>query len=115
MTRTEVLPHDNRGSIAIAGHEIVSETNKPSSFLPNNSDTVKSTDNAEKVEGLKQKLEVDQILREQFPSPASSPEPTTILGMMSKFNKSVQFGEEVTSFAPRSESTRMINFKIPPR
>ena len=58
------------------------------------------------------KIEMDKLLREQFPSPVGSPEPTAILGMMPRFNKSINFNDELTSFAPKGESTRMINFKV---
>merc|ERR1719318_1985467 len=56
-----------------------------------------------------------ELLREKFPSPISedpSPDRTEMVGMMPKFNESVWDGD-VTSFFPRGESTRAINFPIP--
>eukprot|EP00090_Calanus_glacialis_P001034 TRINITY_DN10737_c1_g1_i1.p1 TRINITY_DN10737_c1_g1~~TRINITY_DN10737_c1_g1_i1.p1 ORF type:complete len:1585 (-),score=559.88 TRINITY_DN10737_c1_g1_i1:230-4717(-) len=56
-----------------------------------------------------------ELLREKFPSPISedpSPDRTELVGMMPKFNESVWDGD-VTSFFPRGESTRAINFPIP--
>ena len=67
---------------------------------------------------LREKLEMDRLLREKFPSPAASPDPTTTLGLMPRSSKPLHINDDVTSFVPRGESTRRFNFGAnlePPR